>query len=241
MIKRLLVAALILLGSQPVLAQWTDVTASIESILEGKTTYSPVYLQVGSIKNVKSVNFKGTIYRRGVFSYSLAGSTYRQTFLFDCKEANYKTSDTQPGYWIDINWITPSTSKALFDWAAYKYLCPASKDPWLVIAENIDNERYLVNTETGYTFTSPAYGKVRTWVMLKAGKEGKSTPAFGNPELSWPRERHEYPDLTQVYVSCQKRLMSIYSLDGPSDKDVTLDDPNPGSIAEGIVKTACAN
>lgn len=240
MIRGLAIIAFVALTGQPAIGQWIDVTPNIESILDGKTTYSPVYLQAGSVKNIKSVNFKSTVYRRGVFSYSIAGSTTRQTYLFDCKEANYKTSDTQPGYWTDINWITPTTSKTLFDWAAYKYLCPNSKDPWLEIAENIDGERYLVNTATGYIFTSPAYGKVRTWVMIKTKKESSSATASGRFQSSWPREEFGYPDLMQVYVSCQKRLMSIYNLDGPSDKDVTLDDPNPGSIAEAIVKTVCA-
>jgi len=239
-IGKLLLISLASLFSTPAMGQWIDVTSNIESILEGKSTYSPVYLQAGSVKNIKSVNFKSTVYRRAVFSYSIARSTYRQTYLFDCKEANYKTSDTQPGYWTDINWITPTTSKTLFDWAAYKYLCPNSKDPWLAIAENIDDERYLVNTEAGYTFTSPVYGKVRTWVMIKIKKESPPASASGRFESSWPREQFEYPDLMQVYVSCQKRLMSIYKLDGPADKEATLDDPNPGSIAEGIVKAVCA-
>ena len=240
MIRGLLLAALVPLGTQPALAQWTDVTTNIESILGGKSSYSPVYLQTGSIKNIKSVNFKRTVYRRAVFSYSLAGSTYRQTYLFDCMEANYKNSDAQPGYWIDINWITPSTSKSSFEWAAYKYLCSSSKDPWFVIAEDADNGQYFVNTEASYTFASPAYGKVKTWVMIKEKKKSVGASAYGNSELAWPRMGNDYLDLMQVYVSCQKRLMAIYKLDGPSDKEVTLDDPNPGSIAEGIVKAACA-
>lgn len=240
MIGKLLLIALVFLSGKPAMGQWIDVTSNIESILEGKTTYSPVYLQAGSVKNIKSINFKGTVYRRAVFSFSIAGSTTRQTYLFDCKEANYKISDTQPGYWTDINWITPTTNKTEFAWAAYKYLCPTSKDPWLAIAENIDDERYLVNIETGYIFTSPAYGKVKTWVMIKSKKEGASVTKFGRFESSWPRDEFDYPDLMQVYVSCQKRLMSIYKLDGPDDKDVILDDPNPGSIAEGIVQAVCA-
>ena len=108
-----------------------------------------------------------------------------------------------------------------------------------MIAEDADNGQYFVNTEASYTFASPAYGKVKTWVMIKEKKKSVGASAYGNSELAWPRMGNDYLDLMQVYVSCQKRLMAIYKLDGPSDKEVILDDPNPGSIAEGIVKAAC--
>jgi len=226
-------------NTEPALAGWTDVTTRFETIL-GNSSYSPVYYKTASVRNLRSVNFKRTIYRRAVFSYSLSGSTYRQTYLFDCEEANYKTSDMQPGYWTHVNWITPSTSRTSFEWAAYKYLCPTSNDPWFQVVKNVDGERYFVNTGTGYTFSTALYGKVKTWVMVKAGKSNSQASANASSGLSWPLTGYDNPDLMKVYVSCQKRLMSIYSLDGPRDQDVTLDDPNPGSIAEGIVKSACA-
>jgi hypothetical protein len=222
--------ALYALQALPVSAQWKDITPVIESTLRGNSRYSPVYLQVGSVKTIKSVNFKNTIYHRGVFSYSLAGSTSRSTYLFDCPEASYKTSDKQGGYYSDLNWITPSTDIASFDWAAYKFLCPKVKDPWYLIGGSNDGEHYHVNTETGYTFKSPVYGEVRTWVMHKR-KEKELR--YGGSDSS---------DLLQLYVACKPKSLAIYSLlSGPEDQDVVLDDQNPGSVGEYMILSACRN
>jgi hypothetical protein len=224
----------------PASAQWKDVTPAIENTLGGFTKYSPIFLQAGSIKNIKSVNFKNTTYRRGVFSYTLAGTTIRSTYLFDCQEANYKTSDTQNGYWEDMSWITPSSDKNSFEWAAYKYLCPNAEDPWVLIAENVKDLQYYVNKGTGYSFQSPKYGTIKTWVMTTHQIEGhKNTyqsftysfdKLFGNDSSG----------LLQLYVACSTKKIGIYSLStGPSDKNVILDDSNPNSVGEQMIDSAC--
>jgi hypothetical protein len=225
----------------PVSAQWKDVTAEFREILGGREKYSPVYLQGGSIKNIKSVNFGNTIYRRAVFSYSVGSATTRSTYLFDCLEANYKTSDGQSGYWNYLSWITPASDRDSFDWAAYRFLCPNAKDPWFLVAENTDGGQYFVNIETGYRFASPIYGQVRTWVMKKhvsdLGKDVTGRRRFLLPMLSGSGNS----DLLQVYVACNKKLLAIYDLVGSDDAEVVLDDQNPGSIGEQIIERACQN
>jgi hypothetical protein len=221
----------------PAFAQWKDVTSEFQEILGGKETYSPVFLKGGSIRNIKSVNFRNTIYRKAVFSYSIGGSTVRSTYFFDCLEANYKTSEAQSGYWIDLSWITPSSDRVSFDWAAYKFLCPNSKDPWLLVAENTDRAQYFVNTATGYQFTSPVYGNVKSWIL----KKHVSIDRLDNPtRLLWPvLPGRGSSDLFQVYVACANRLLAIYDMAESDDKNIILNDQNPESIGNEIVNRAC--
>lgn len=220
----------------PASARWRDITAEIESILGAKSNYSPVYLQEGSIKNIKSVNFMNTTYRRAVFSYSLAGSTTRAKYLFDCEEANYKTSDTESGFWIDLNWITPPTDRSGFEWAAYRYLCPNSKDPWVPIAENSDGEQYYININTGYSFKIPSLGNVRTWVMTRH-KDSSSGNGLA------PRFTTYLPygyNLLKLCVSCKTKTLAIYGLASiPSNNKVSLSDANPDSVGEQMISVIC--
>jgi hypothetical protein len=225
----------------PASAQWKDITTGLEGILNGKTRFSPVYLQEGSVRNIKSVNFKNTVYRRGVFSYVLGGSTIRSTYLFDCQEANYKTSDTQGGYWVDLSWITPSTDRDSFNWAAYKYLCSNSKDPWFLIATNSDDEQYYVNIETGYSFNSPLYGKVKTWVMAKHKEKVNNNSYSSYGRLLGMNSGPDTSDLLRLYVSCKIKLVSIYNLlSDPSDTDANLLEVNPNSVGEEMLSSACS-
>jgi len=220
----------------PASARWRDITAGVESILGSKSNYSPIYLQEGSVKNIKSINFKNTTYRRAVFSYSLAGVTTRATYLFDCQEANYKTSDAQSGYWIDLNWITPSTSRNSFDWTAYKYLCPNAKDPWVPIAENSDGERYYININTGYSFRSPSFGNVRTWVMTRH----KELASIRDLAYRFTSPLPYGYNLLKLYVSCETKTLAIYGLEFvPGDKKVSLSDANPDSVGEQMISVAC--
>jgi hypothetical protein len=236
----------------PSYAGWLDITSQVEAILGGSKRYSPVYLQNGSPKNIKSVNFKNTIYRRGVFSYSIDGSTARSTFLFDCREANYKTSDSQAGYWSTMSWITPSISKNDFTWAAYTFLCPNAKDPWFPIAEDIRGMRYYVNVETGYKFQSPVYGEVSTWVMAKYQDPRPAGMSASLNERLYELQRgillsstfetssSSASSLLRLYIACKGRLLGIYSLIGDPDRNsVALKDPNPGSVAEQMVSAGC--
>ncbi len=143
---------------------WRDVTAELSKILGSPVPGEPVYLRTGSLATIKSSNFKGYIYKRGIFSYLVEGNfTARKTFMFNCKEANYKNSETGSGDWMSVDWITPDSPKDL-TWAIYKFLCPGAKDPWIYVVSSKDGSHTYFNSGTGYRFNSRRYGEVVTWV-----------------------------------------------------------------------------
>lgn len=71
-------------------AQWLDITQEAEKATGAKPANAPIYVKLDSIKNIKSVNYKGVIYRRADFSYSIAGLTSRERFVFQCDAHSYK-------------------------------------------------------------------------------------------------------------------------------------------------------
>lgn len=217
-------AAALLAG--PAIAQdaWVDITPEFTKILGREGPNSPYYLKKDSVKTIKSINFKNTTYKRGEFSYASRLSTERVDYLFDCNEAAYKLNDGRPGYWDSLSWITPGTREDSIQWMAYKYLCPSAKDPWALLAESVDDEEYWANTKAGYNFSSKKYGKVLTWVVAKV--RAKSLVSF--------------PDMYQVYVSCGTRRLSLYPLmAGVADNKVEIDEPNPRSIGDQVVRLVC--
>ena len=160
----LLNLALLVSGSYPATASgWKEITHELSKILNGPVPGSPVYIKTGLQRDVRSANYKNVVYRRAVISLLIGTMTTRNTYMFDCDEASYKTSETGPGDWESVNWITPDSPRDL-SWAMYKYLCPTAKSPWLNVSESADGKFTYFNSNTHYSFQSAHYGKVSTWI-----------------------------------------------------------------------------
>lgn len=114
-------------------------------------------------------------------------------------------------------------------WIAYKYLCPLDPDPWVKIAESSDSDVYYINKKTAYYFQHPYYGSVFTALASKVSMPlGQSSPDYLTS------------DETYLYVSCSKKKLQMYvrSLQ-PRNEYIELDDPNPGSVGDGILSVIC--
>ena len=220
-------AAVLMAGPAMAQVAWVDITTAVTSILGKEGSNGPYYLRNGSVKTVKSVNFKGTIYKRGEFSYSSYGSTKKVDYLFDCSEASYKLNDGQPGYYQDISWITPGYKEDSIQWIAYKYLCPSAKTPWLLLTKDSEGAEFWVNSKAGYSEAMRRYGKVYVYVTAKTEK-------IGDIQLS--------PKMSRLYVSCSAKRVGFYELAGyaPQGNNIELDEPNPGSIGEQMVDIFCS-
>ena len=204
-------------------AQWRDITADAERLAGGKPGNSPIFVKLDSIKNIKSVNYKGVVYRRADFSYLLAGITQRERYVFECDDGSYRSEDTSPLR----NWITPATSKDSMSWIAYKYLCPSSVDPWVKIAETTSGQIYYVNKENHWDFQHPYYGNVLTWLLSMVKSYGMRSDYMSSEEA-------------YLYVSCARKILQIYAYNlQPEGRYVELKEFNPGSVGEEIISSVC--
>ena len=150
-------------------SEWKEITDELSKILSGPVPGSPVYIKTGLQRDVRSANYKNVVYRRAVISLLNGTMTTRKTYMFDCGEANYKTSETGPGDWESVSWITPDSPRDL-SWAMYKYLCPSAKSPWVHVSEAVDGKFTYFNSGTHYNFKSARYGKVSTWITYTTMK-----------------------------------------------------------------------
>jgi len=239
-----IVAAGVLMALSPAaLAQerpWRDISADVKQASPdgSQVIPTPLYLKASFPTAVKSVNLKGTSYTRVVVSWSsdLLGSTEKKDLLLNCKEHSYKENNGSPGYWYNVEWVLPQKKEAKLE---APYLEPAIKrepaiehvllryfcktpSPWLQISASDDGDDYYVNMKAAYRVKLRSYGETFTYVMAKVTKYG-------------------FSEIRRLYVACKPRKLGIYSLyDAAGDEGITLEEPNPDSVGEGIVNAACS-
>ena len=217
-------ATLALLTGIPAKAQWVDISQQVKKILGPHTFDSPYYLKQGSVKSIKSVNLKGVVYRQGVFSYSFGDQTRRDDLLFQCDDFSYKSDLANPGYWYNMNWITPNFPKTTFQWFAFTYLCGNPSSPWKLVATSVDSEDSYVNLKAAYRFNLGRHGSVFTFVSARHKNDNNLNS----------------DEIFRAYVACKTRSVGFYSLeDAAGDRDIVLEEVNPGSVAESFVKVIC--
>lgn len=187
--------------------------------LPGSITGGDIYVKATSIKNIRSVEFKNTVYRRGDFSYTdYDNTTTRKRLVFDCEQSSYKNDDYAPGYYVDISWITPFTNKNSIESIGYRYLCPGVADPWAYFGENaskLTSKTYYINTQTISNRANPGYGRIQFGIVV----EGYLT---NMTELG----------VFAIYVSCDKNLVSTLDMSNylrPSNPSISFNEINPGS------------
>lgn len=202
-------------------SQWIKLPDSING--------GDVYVKAASIKNIRSVEFKNTVYRRGDFSYTdYDSTTSRRRLVFDCEESSYKNDDYEPGYYVDISWITPFTNKNSIESIGYRYLCPGVADPWAYFGENaskLTRKTYYINTQTISNTTNPRYGNIRSAIIA----EGYQASMTGL-------------GVFMIYVSCDKNLVSTLSMSDylrPSNPSLSLNENNPGSLGQAWRDALC--
>lgn len=198
--------------------------------LPGSINGGDIYVKAASIKNIRSVEFKNTVYRRGDFSYTdYDNTTSRKRLVFDCEESSYKNDDYEPGKYVDISWITPFTNKNSIESTGYRYLCPGVADPWVYFGENaskLTSKIYYINTQTISNRANPRYGKIRFGIVV----EGYSTSMT---ELG----------VFAIYVSCDKNLVSTLDMSNylrPSNPSISLNENNPGSLGQTWKDALCS-
>jgi hypothetical protein len=250
LIAAIATAAVIRLAS-PAMAQsgWIDITKEVEKVIGSKSSETTYYLKQNSVRNVKSVNLRGVIYREAIFAFMWSGTTGRQTYSFDCAEYSYKMNSQAPGYWFNLEWITPGYDKTSFSWFAFKYLCGDKPDPWVLVSESVDGEKLYLNQKAAYRITRARHGTVYTFVGAFVQPK-QSVANYGNTQglVHWP----ELPkfqnvgaiegdtNLRRVYVACKTKSIGIYSLiDAAGDEGIALEEANPGSVASAIVEAVC--
>ena len=220
-------AILFVASSGPVSASgdWVDISEAVNKVRgDSSAQVSELYLKKGFPTNVKSVNLKGLSYKRAVLSWPVGSSTIKRDLLFNCSEYSYKENDGKPGYWYSMEWVLPGNQESTMEVAAFKYFCAASKSPWQLLTASVDDNEYYVNTSASYRFGSSKYGQMYTWVVAETS------------ELS----KYGINNVLRLYVSCGAKRAGFYSLiDAAGDKNIQLDEPNPGSIAAGIVRDIC--
>lgn len=204
---------------------WVDISEAVNKVRrDGSVQVTELYLKKGFPKNVKSVNLKGISYKRVVLSWPVGSSTTKRDLLFNCSEYSYKENDGKPGYWYSMEWVLPGGQESSVEVAAFKYFCAASKSPWQLLTTSADDKDYYVNTSASYGFRSSKYGQMYTWVVAETS------------ELS----KYGINNMLRLYVSCGAKRAGFYSLiDAAGDQNIQLDEPNPGSIAAGIVRDIC--
>ncbi len=216
LISCVVLAASMTMGHQSAAAQWQNITEEARKIAGEEPRQSPIYIRMDSIRNIKSVEFKDTIYRRADFSFSDYGSTRRKRYVFECRDWSYRTEDTS----FIRNWITPATETTSIDWIAYKYLCPRDSSPWIELARASDETIYYINKETVYNFNRPDYGRVAAAIISSVRK-------FSSEVL-------------YLYASCSRQMIAVYEIGmDPGDEYIKLEEVNPSSIGEGLLRQMC--
>jgi len=235
----------------PVIAQsgWIDITQEVEKIIGRKPSATTYFLKSNSVRNVKSVNLRGVNYREAIFSFVWSGTTSRQTYSFNCSEYSYKMNSQAPGYWFNLEWITPGYDKTSFSWFAFKYLCGDKPDPWGLVSESVDGEKLYLNQKAAYRLTRARYGTVYTFVgAFVQPKRGVANDEKSQGLIQWPGlpkfqdvgAIEGGTDVRRVYVACKTKSIGIYSLtDAAGDEGILLEEANPGSVASGILEAVC--
>jgi hypothetical protein len=166
---------------------WTDITTEVVGVLGDASRGTTYCLKNNSIRSVKSVNLTGVTYRQAVFSFLERGSTYRLTYSFNCPEYSFKLGSHAPGYWHDLQWILPEHDKNSFSWFAFKYLCGARPDPWVLVTEDVDGARFFLNKKAAYKLSFPRHGPVYTFVaVIIEPKETAAPSEKSDQSLKWP-------------------------------------------------------
>ncbi len=187
---------------------WEEITHELSKILGGHVPGSPVYIKTGLQRNVRSANYKNVIYRRAVISLLAGTMTTRNTYMFDCDEASYKNSETGPGDWESVIWITPDSPRDL-SWAMYKYLCPSAKSPWLNVSESVDGKFTYFNGPTHYNFQSPRYGKVSTWITYTTSQRPQGLATESTVSVGIVRFGDTHTKLAQRYGLTLHELLRL--------------------------------
>lgn len=200
--------------------QWTKLPYSING--------GNVYVKAASIKNIRSVEFKNTVYRRGDFSYvDYDSTTSRKRLVFDCEFSSYKNDDYEPGYYVDISWITPFTNKNSIESIGYRYLCPDVTDPWVYFGESKPKSKtYYINVQTISNAANPRYGKLLSAIVAEGDLASMT-------ELG----------VFAIYVSCDKNLVSDLRMSEylmPSNPSLSLSENNPGSLGQAWRDALCS-
>lgn len=202
-------------------SSWTRIGGSVNS--------GDVYIKEGSIKTIRSVGFRNTTYRRGDFSYTdYSGITSKKRLAVDCNNSSYKNDDNDPGYFIDLTWITPFTQKNSIESIAYHYLCPEPSDPWVDFYETTGHPSkiYFINARTITESKNSRYGSVRSGIMVEGYKSSQIQS-----------------EVFMFYVACNQGLSgtrSMYTYMRPSNPSLNLTEDNPGSIGAGWSELLCA-
>jgi len=228
---------------------WIDITKEVEKVIGSKLSEATYYLKSNSVRNVKSVNLRGVNYREAIFSFAWSGTTSRQTYSFNCAEYSYKMNSQVPGYWFNLEWITPGYDKTSFSWFAFKYLCGDRPDPWGLVSESVDGEKLYLNQKAAYRLTRARHGMVYTFVgAFVQPQRGVANDEKPQGLIQWPGlpkfqdvgAIEGGTDVRRVYVACRTKSIGIYSLtDAAGDEGILLEEANPGSVASGILEAVC--
>jgi len=206
-------------------SSWLDISSEIAKVLGVDSLVNPWYIKKGSRKSVKSVEFKGTIYESAEFSYTQNDETKRRRFLVDCRTASYKNSITERGYLAKMTYIAYDGDNLVnngeFDgWVAYKYMCPKAENPWMVITENAEGDKYGINIATIGRMRD---GRYKNTYFSVASKITKYLP----------------PKILIMYVACNPRRVEFNSVYEATNDFPQSDELNPGSVGESIAKIIC--
>ena len=213
-----------LLAGLPAIAQNSSMWKETGELINGAS----VFVKNDSIKNIRSVEFRNTVYKRADFSYSdLSGNTQRERFVFDCSDSSYKNNDTSSGFYSDVLWVTPFTQKNSIESVAHRFLCPGSKDPWVEFFESSGSlaNLYFINARTLSTVKNPRYGHVKAGVVLAGYKDTRiAIKTF------------------MLYVACKQRLLGeldFFEYRQPSSPALILEEQNPGSLGASWLDVLC--
>jgi hypothetical protein len=204
-------------------AQFKSSWAKIGRTLNG----GDVYIKEGSKRNIKSVEFSYTTYHRGDFSYTdYIGNTTTKRLVVDCDNSSYKNDDSQSGYYVDLSWITPFTSKESIE--SIGYYCPEAGDPWVEFNESSGAlaKIYYINARTISEDKHPRYGVVRSAIVVEGYKSSRTQSS-----------------IFMFYVACRRGLSGtrdMYAYMRPSNPSLTLTEDNPGSLGDFVRRQALA-
>ena len=204
---------------------WKDVTKELHGRIGNSTheqilqKYSPLFVNVASIKRINSVNHRGRVFTRADFSYFSYGQSYRKRMVVDCHDWFYKENDIDHGW----SWVPPSEYVTVanngLEYLMLKYLCANSEEPWKPFVEAKDGTKYFYNRSL-YSAKSHLYGELKTVYVADGGTSSSSQ--------------------LKAYASCPKKLIALYAWgDDPGENYIYMYSVNPLSVGESMLERMC--
>jgi hypothetical protein len=204
---------------------WKDIAKELRGRIGNSTheqilqKYSPLFVNVTSIKRINSVNHRGRVFRRADFSYFSYGQSYRKRIVVDCHDWFYKENDIDH----DWSWVPPSEYVTVanngLEYLMLKYLCANSEEPWKPFVEAKNGTKYFYN-QSLYSAKSHWYGELK-YVYVADGGTGSSSSL-------------------KAYASCPKKLFALYAWgDDPGANYIDMGSVNPLSVGEAMIERMC--